>query len=134
MIVPVMIFSINVQSPPSSQASYSAYQFCRALLRQGHNLHRVFFYQDGIYNATNLAAPPQDELDLYSEWQKLSKEHSVELVVCIAAALKRGLLNQEESIRYNKAGHNLAEGFTLGGLGQLIEAAAVSDRLITFGN
>lgn len=130
-----MIFSINVLAPPySSQASYSAYRFCEALLAQGHSLHRIFFYQDGIYNATRLAAPPQDELDLYSEWQHLAKEHGIELVVCIAAALRRGLLDQEESIRYQKDTSNLAEGFTLGGLGQLIEAAASSDRLVTFGN
>lgn len=130
-----MIFSINVQSPPySSQASYSAYRFCKALLEQGHHLHRVFFYHDGIYNATRLATPPHDEQDIYQEWQNLAKEHNIELIVCIAAALRRGLLDKEESIRYQKDTHNLADGFTLGGLGQLIEAAASSDRLITFGN
>lgn len=130
-----MIFSVNVQAPPySSEASYSAYQFCKALLLQGHHLHRVFFYHDGTYNATNLAAPQQDELDLYSAWQALAREHKVELIVCIAAALKRGVLDQEESIRYQKAAFNLAEGFMLGGLGQLVEAAVNSDRLVTFGN
>ena len=130
-----MIFSINVQSPPySTQASYTAYQFCKAVLAQGHQLHRIFFYQDGIYCASRLAAPPQDELNLYTEWQNLAKENEIELVVCIAAALRRGILNQEESIRYQKDAHNLAEGFILGGLGQLIEAAANSDRMVTFGN
>ncbi|HEY8942348.1 MAG TPA: sulfurtransferase complex subunit TusD [Cellvibrio sp.] len=130
-----MIFSITVQSPPySTQASYTAYQFCKAVLAQGHHLHRVFFYQDGIYNATSLAAPPQDELDLFAGWQNLAKENKIELVVCIAAALRRGVLNKEESIRYQKDAFNLADGFILGGLGQLIEAAANSDRIVTFGN
>lgn len=130
-----MIFSICIHSAPTSnQASYSAYQFAKALLVQGHQLHRIFFYQDGIYNGTKLATPPQDELDLYSAWHSLGKEHKVDLVVCIAAALKRGLLDEEESKRYQKEAHNLAEGFSLGGLGQLIEAAITSDRLITFGS
>lgn len=130
-----MIFSICVYSAPySSQSSYSAYQFAKSLLAQGHRLYRVFFYQDGVHNATKLAAPPQDEIDLYSAWQLLAKEHEIDLVVCIAAALKRGLINQEEAHRYQKEAHNLAEGFSLSGLGQLVDAAVNSDRLITFGH
>ncbi len=130
-----MIFSINVQSPPySTQASHTAYQFCKAVLAQGHQLHRIFFYQDGIYCATRLASPPQDELNLYSEWQSLAKENGIELIVCIAAALRRGILNQEEALRYQKDAYNIADGFTLGGLGQLIEAVVSSDRIVTFGN
>lgn len=130
-----MIFSICVYAAPySSQASYSAYQFAKSLLSQGHNLHRVFFYQDGVFNATKLATPPQGEFDLYNAWQTLADEHQVDLVVCIAAALKRGVLNKEESIRYQKEANNLATGFSLSGLGQLIDAAVTSDRLITFGS
>lgn len=127
-----MIFSLAVYSAPySSQASYSAYQFALALLRQGHQLHRVFFYHDGVTNATELAVPPQDEFNLQQAWQTLTQEH--DLVICIAAALKRGILNKEEAKRYDKPSHNLAEGYALSGLGQLIEAAATSDRLISFG-
>ncbi len=130
-----MIFAINVLSAPySSQASYSAYQFANSLLAQGHQLHRVFFYGDGIHNATRLAAPPQDELDLYTAWQELAGTHGIDLVVCIAAALKRGLINKEESLRYQKDTENLATGFTLGGLGQLVDATVAADRVITFGN
>lgn len=130
----LMIFSLAVYSPPyTSQASYSAYQFAVALLNQGHNLHRVFFYQDGVHNATTLAAPPQDEFNLQNAWQQLAKEHQLDLVVCIAAALRRGILNETEAKRYTKTSHNCAEEFTISGLGQLVEAATVSDRLISFG-
>ncbi|WP_372833668.1 DsrE family protein, partial [Pontibacterium sp.] len=34
---------------------------------------------------------------------------------------------------YGKSGSNLAEGFELSGLGQLADAIAHSDRVITFG-
>jgi len=130
-----MIFSLAVYAAPySSQASYSAYQFAVALLNQGHNLHRVFFYQDGVHNSTNLAAPPQDEFNLQRAWQHLANSHNLDLVVCIAAALRRGILDDGEAKRYNKPSHNLAEGFSISGLGQLVEAAAVSDRLISFGH
>ncbi|WP_062067260.1 sulfurtransferase complex subunit TusD [Cellvibrio sp. OA-2007] len=129
-----MIFSLAVYAAPySSQASYSAYKFAMATLEQGHKLHRIFFYQDGAHNATNLASPPQDEFNLQQAWQSLAKDHNLDLVVCIAAALRRGVLNESEAKRYNKPSHNLADEFTISGLGQLVEAAVVSDRLISFG-
>lgn len=127
-----MIFSLAVYAAPySSQASNSAYQFATALLHQGHTLHRVFFYHDGVHTATTLASPPQDEFNLYKAWDELAHQH--DLVICIAAALKRGILNSEEATRYDKSAHNMADSYSISGLGQLVEAAAVSDRLITFG-
>jgi len=130
----IMIFSLAVYSAPySSQASYSAYQFAVAVLNQGHKLHRVFFYQDGVHNATNLATPTQDEFNLPLAWQRLANDHNLDLVVCIAAALRRGLLDESEAARYGKPSHNLASEFTISGLGQLVEAAVISDRLISFG-
>lgn len=129
-----MIFSLAVYSAPySSQASYSAYKFAAAALDQGHSLHRVFFYQDGVHNATNLAAPPQDEFNLQQAWERLARHHNLDLVVCIAAALRRGILDDNEAKRYEKPSHNLAKDFTISGLGQLVEAAVISDRLISFG-
>jgi tRNA 2-thiouridine synthesizing protein D len=129
-----MIFSLAVYTAPyTSQASYSAYQFAMAALEQGHKLHRIFFYQDGVHNATNLASPPQDEFNLQQAWQSLAKDHNLDLVVCIAAALRRGVINESEAKRYDKPSHNLAGEFNISGLGQLVEAAALSDRLISFG-
>lgn len=130
----IMIFSLAVYAAPySSQASYSAYHFAMAALSQGHSVHRVFFYQDGVHNATNLAAPPQDEFNLQQAWQHLAKDHNLDLVVCIAAALRRGILDEGEAKRYDKSSHNLATEFTISGLGQLVEAAVISDRIISFG-
>ncbi len=129
-----MIFSLAIYAAPySSQASYSAYQFAQALLQAGHHLHRIFFYHDGVHNASSLSAPPQDEINLSSSWQTLALTHNIDMVVCVAAALRRGILNEEESSRYEKPAYNLAEPFTISGLGQLVEAAVISDRLITFG-
>jgi tRNA 2-thiouridine synthesizing protein D len=127
-----MIFSLAVYAAPySSQASNTAYQFATALLEQGHTLHRIFFYHDGVHHATTLASPPQDELNLYQAWNELASKH--DLVICIAAALKRGILNSEEAKRYDKSAHNLSDNYSLSGLGQLVDATIVSDRFITFG-
>lgn len=129
-----MIFSLAVYSAPyASQASESAYRFATALLAEGHTLYRVFFYEEGVHNSSALITPPQDEPDLPSKWQSMADGHKIDLVVCIAAALKRGVLNEEEAKRYEKPTHNLRAGFTISGLGQLVDAALVSDRLVTFG-
>lgn len=129
-----MIFSVHVLAPPySNQANFSALQFCRAVIRQGHQLKRVFFSGDGVLTASTLGVPPQDEIQLYQQWTALAQEHSVELVVCISACLRRGIVNDSEAERYQVPAHNLAPAFILAGLGQLVDAALDSDRLITFG-
>lgn len=130
-----MVFSLAIYAAPySSQASYSAYRFALALLENDHTLYRVFFYHDAIHTASTLTTPPQDEMNFTQNWQALAQQYNVDLVVCIAAALKRGLLNEQEAARYDKSTHNLADGFHISGLGQLLDAAVVSDRLITFGS
>ncbi|WP_444897636.1 sulfurtransferase complex subunit TusD [Microbulbifer sp. SSSA005] len=129
-----MKFSLAIYSAPhSTQSSSSALRFAKALLEQGHEIYRVFFYCDGVQNSNAIAAPPQDETDLTSEWQALGHQHQLDLVVCIAAAQRRGVLNQREAKRLERPAANLAEGFELAGLGQLTDAVANSDRLITFG-
>lgn len=129
-----MIFSLAIYSAPySSQASDSAYRFALALLESGHTLYRVFFYHDAVHTASSLSTPPQDETHFTQQWQAIAQTHNIDLVVCIAAALKRGLLNQQEARRHEKPAANLAAGFEISGLGQLVDAAVMSDRLITFG-
>ncbi len=128
-----MKFSIAVFGAPySSQAALSALHFAAAVIDADHELYRVFFYHDGVYTGNSLISAPQDEVDLHKEWQTLASTHSIELVVCIASALRRGMLDEDEAVRYEKPGHSLGDEFTVAGLGQLIDAALESDRLITF--
>lgn len=130
-----MIFSLAVYgSPYTYQSSDSAYQFARELLNQGHEIYRIFFYHDGVYNANRLTIPPQDEINISSRWSSFAGDNNIELVVCVASALRRGVLDDSESRRYEKDTHNIEQNFTLSGLGQLIDAGIVSDRLVTFGS
>lgn len=129
-----MKFAIVVQgSPYASASSWSALHFAAAVLESGHELYRVFFYHDGVYAANELMAPPQDELDLGVRWSELAREHQVELMVCIASSLRRGVMNDVEADRYDKQSSNLADGFEISGLGQLIDAGLNADRVVTFG-
>jgi len=54
-------------------------------------------------------------------------------VVCIAAAQRRGLMDKSEAKRNGKDADNIAPGFRISGLGQLIEAGIQADRLVVFG-
>ncbi len=129
-----MIYTLIIHaSPVQHQAPETALRFARALLEAGHTLHRVFFYRDGVFNANDLASGAADEPSLPSDWLALAQEHRLDLVVCIAAAIRRGVLDSNEAKRYDKHQSNLAQGFELSGLGQLVEASILSDRVITFG-
>ena len=119
-----MKFGIVVnEGPYQHQASDSAYLFAKAAIAKGHEVWRIFFYHDGVNNASRLTEPPQDDRNIVNRWTKLAEEHKVDLVVCVAAAMRRGI--REE---------NLATGFRISGLGQLVEAGTQCDRLLTFGD
>jgi tRNA 2-thiouridine synthesizing protein D len=129
-----MKFALQINSSPyQSSAGYSAYLFIKALLVQGHQVFRVFFYHDGIYHAVKYNTPPDDELQFTRLWRELSQLHNIDLVVCISAAQRRGLLCEDEAARQGKYGTDIADGFRISGLGQLIEATLVADRFIVFG-
>lgn len=130
-----MKFGVLVnEGPYQHQASDSAYQFVRAALDAGHEVFRVFFYHDGVHNGTRLAVPPQDDRNVVERWSALAEERELDLVLCVAAAQRRGLLDADEAKRHGKDVDNIAPGFRISGLGQLIEAAVQSDRLVTFGD
>ncbi len=130
-----MKFAILVsEGPYTHQASDSAYRFAKSVLETGHEIFRVFFYHDGVNNGTRYTVPPQDDRNLQQLWSGLAEEHKVDLVVCIAAAQRRGILDENEAKRQGKDGNNIAPGFRISGLGQLVEAGIQADRLVTFGD
>ena len=130
-----MKFGILVnEGPYTHQAADSAYHFTEAALRAGHEIVRVFFYHDGVNNGTRLAVPPQDDRNVSERWSALADEFGVELILCVAAAQRRGLLDDEEAKRAGKDSNNMAPGFQISGLGQLIDAGIQADRLIVFGD
>jgi tRNA 2-thiouridine synthesizing protein D len=119
-----MKFGILINEGPfTHQASDSAYHFTVAALAKGHEIYRVFFYNDGVYNSNKLSEPQTDDRNLVSLWSKLGKNHDIDLVVCVAAALRRGIKDEV-----------LEDGFRISGLGQLVEAGIQADRLVVFGD
>ena len=130
-----MKFAVLVnEGPYTHQASDSAFHFTQAVLDEGHEVMRVFFYHDGVNNGTRLTTPPQDDRNIVNRWSQLAEENDLDLVICVAAAQRRGIVDTEEQKRNGKDGNNIASGFRISGLGQLIEAGIQADRLVSFGD
>lgn len=118
-----MKFAILVNEGPfGHQAAETALAFAQAVVASEHDLVRVFFYFNGVHNANRLATTPNGERNVVRAWSQLASEHGVDLVVCIAAGARRGVREA-----------NLAPGFRISGMGQLVEAGLIADRLVTFG-
>jgi len=111
------------EGPYTHQASDTAYLFTKAALEKGHEIFRVFFYNDGVNNSTKYTEPPQDDRHIVNRWSRLASDHGIDLVVCVAAALRRGIKDE-----------HLAPGFRISGLGQLVEAGIQGERLVVFGD
>jgi tRNA 2-thiouridine synthesizing protein D len=122
------------EGPYTHQASDSAYHFTKAALEKGHEIFRVFFYNDGVYNGTRFGVPPQDDRNITVKWAELAEKHDLDLVVCVAAAQRRGVLDEDEAKRHGKDGNNIAPRFRISGLGQLVEAGTQAERLVVFGD
>lgn len=128
-----MKFAIALYSAAHAPSSRRALLFAQAALAGGHEIVRLFFYQDGVYSASNNIVAPQDEQDIARQWREFVSQHQLDGVVCIAAALRRGVLDAEEAARYQRSAINLEAPWALSGLGQLHDAIQDADRLICFG-
>ena len=120
-------------SPASGHGALTAARFARAVLARGHCIRRVFFLDEGTVNGSAAAVFPQDEADRLQPWVELAQLHGVELVLCISSAIRYGMLDETGAGRYGKAAATTHPAFTISGLGQLVDAAAAVDRLVTFG-
>lgn len=127
-----MRFALLVTAAPDQETAFQAWRFAEAALAQGHQILRVFFAGAGVGHGNALTTPGRDETDLTRRWQTLQAEHQLDLVVCVAAALRRGVLDADSARSWERPQTNLADGFVISGLGQLAEAQLQADRLVTF--
>jgi len=129
----VMKFAIALFSAPHTPAARRALRFAQAAVASGHEIVRLFLYQDGVHCASGNIVVAQDEVNIAQQWREFIQAQQLDAVVCIGSALRRGLLNAEEAKRYQKSAANLAEPYQLSGLGQLQDAIQQADRLLCFG-
>lgn len=129
----LLTYTLVVNGPQyGTQAARNAYLFAQALIAKGHILKSVFFYQDGVLNGSALPVPANDEFDLLQGWQSLAQDHQVKLETCVAAALRRGVVSEQEAQQHGLPSHNLATHFSQAGLGSLAQALLEQERVVQF--
>ena len=128
-----MNFAIAIHGDAAtSESPRFALRFARAALAKGHRIHRVFFYHAAVGLANALVVQPQGEPDPAADWVRFATENDVELAVCVAAALRRGVLSRRMRIVTSAPAASVKAPFQIVGLGQMIEAAIEADRFVTF--
>jgi sulfur relay protein tusD/dsrE len=125
-----MRYVIAIKSPIyGKQGAFLAYQFADALIKKGHEISQIFFFQDGVSNGNALVYPANDEVNLQKHWQMFSITHNIPLHLCVAASQRRGVV---DNLTTSTTDHyNLAGGFTIAGLGEFMAASLKADRVIT---
>ncbi len=121
--------------PASSMSANTAYQFIKAALRKNHQVIQVFFYYDGVFGGLfppRSRSEPHELLDA-PDWAELVSEYGLDLVICSAAADRRGLTARalEASVERRLTTERFG-AFRLGGLGQWVDACLRCERFVTF--
>jgi tRNA 2-thiouridine synthesizing protein D len=124
----IMVHSTNY----ANQSSRSALKYAEAVINRGHTLKAIFFYQEGIYHANNLSLIPTDELNTSDGFKTLNTNHTTPLLLCVTAAQKRGVIDEDQAKLESLAHFNLADGFTIAGLAEMASIAAQADYVVQF--
>lgn len=120
-----------ITSGPETDSGQSALSYAQQAVKH-HTLSGIFFYSDAVYVANKLRTPPNDETNLMQGWQSLNQDHDVDLIVCSAAAQRRGILDTNEASYHGLTGDSLAPCFRIGGLGEYVEMQMHADRVVQF--
>ncbi|WP_189408500.1 sulfurtransferase complex subunit TusD [Alteromonas halophila] len=126
-------FSVLITTPPyDSSAGASALTFIEQAIAQGNVVNHVFFYQQGVYHANSFIRPPGDEIAMPDAWRSLHESFGVRLLVCITAALKRGVCDVHNAQEHEINAANMTAPFEQAGLGEFFTALHECDQLVQF--
>lgn len=118
-------------SPEAQNQCLNALHYCRELLNQGLIINQVFFYQAGVYHANGLI-PDNSGLNINQQWAELSEQYSLPLLVCVGAASKRGIIDQNQAVQSGLSNYTLYPPFKQVGLGEFFTILHNSDKLVQF--
>lgn len=115
------IFTLLVCGAPyGTEASSLAYLFAKEAIKK-HSIRAVFFYEEGVLNASNGVSPANDEFNLVKAWIELAKEHMIRLVICETAGERRGIGQLSSK-----------DAFEIGSLSDIASFSLRSDKLVQF--
>ncbi len=122
MTEPLLILITNSPQQPLAKM---AVRYARSALAQTNKIE-IFFYADGASTANALSWQTAEQINICQEWQKLAEKYQLNLSVCVSTALARGVSDKANSQRHQLSGDNLAQGFHLVGLSELVMKMANS--------
>ncbi|WP_421134597.1 sulfurtransferase complex subunit TusD [Alteromonas sp. A079] len=126
-------YSILVTSPPYyGDAALRMASFIDGVLDNGDTVDNVFFYGEGVHHCNQFAVQTGDEFYSYEYWTQLSSSHNTALLVCVTAAIKRGVVSVDEAKDNGVDGANLVAPFQQAGLGEFFTALHACNRLVQF--
>ncbi len=126
-------FLIQVTCPAyGSSSAFRAVKFTETVLQAGHQVSKVFFYQDGVSHANQLICPASDEYNIHKSWKELAGKYGIELICCVSAALRRGVVAQAEASEEGLGKYNVSTPFVMAGIGELVTGIETADKVVTF--
>jgi len=126
-------YSILITSSPfDGDAALRALGFIQGVIDNGDVVNNVFFYSEGVHHTNSLMFNTGDELFVLDDWKALADAHNIKLLVCITAAVKRGIVSELEAKENGIAYANLAAPFEQAGLGEFFSALHACNRLVQF--
>ena len=126
-------YSILITSSPfQGDTALRALAFAQGVIDNGDVINNVFFYSEGVNHANSLMLKTGDELHALEGWKSLAAEHKVKLLVCITAAVKRGIVSEQEAMENGLAYANLTAPFEQAGLGEFFTALHKCNKLVQF--
>lgn len=114
-----MIYTLIITSNHLTNGQH-ALSMAQNLLADGNQINKIYFLFDGAYVANKLIDMPSDEYDLTRAWSAFALEHKINLHVCQASALRRGITKEI-----------LSPGFISGSIGELVESCLAADKVLT---
>ncbi|WP_448550250.1 sulfurtransferase complex subunit TusD [Thalassotalea fusca] len=121
-----MKFALMVTTKPTDPKTVTAINIANAIVAQKHELLGVFFYQEGVLNASEYLCIPNDEYQTTNAWSAFTESSAVPLHLCSTAAEKHGLIEETEQEDFE----HISPAFQVSGLGQLVELTSKADKVI----
>lgn len=118
-------------APQNSQAASSAWHTASAALEAGHEVLRVFLHGEGVRLAGPCPTTHDPASSWHHRWSELVRTHGIPATACVGSASRRGLVDEREAARQGLT-PNLMDGWSLGGLGDWVEAEYEADRILHF--
>lgn len=129
-----MSYTISVlitSSPEAQNQSLNALRYCREMLNQGLSINQIFFYQAGVNHANGLIVG-NSGLNIRRKWEELAQQFALPLLVCVGAASKRGIIDEDGAKQYGLTNYSLYPPFEQVGLGEFFTKLHDSDKLVQF--